>query len=189
MYYGLASATLPLYAKPRAKVKGGCLSCEPCLERHQKECSKKFAANLKLWQRRATTGPESGKKQSDAQETKRDCFLFLERDPKDGPNRQSPIASVQRTRSTPAGHSADPRGTNTTPTNANRAIRTGSATNAGSMRNKLCVFRVNYDRKRTLVIRIAAITLASDSAITLARFRPSKKVTKSDFLTPKVTPK
>ena len=41
----------------------------------------------------------------------------------DGPNRQSPIASVQRTRSTLAGHSADPRGTNTTPTNANRAIR------------------------------------------------------------------
>ena len=27
---------------------------------------------------------------------------------------------------------------------------------------------------RTLVIRIAAITLASDSAITIARFRPSK---------------
>ena len=41
----------------------------------------------------------------------------------DGPNRQSPIASVQRTRSTLAGHSAVPRGTNTTPTNANRAIR------------------------------------------------------------------
>ena len=28
LYYGLASTTLPLYAKPRAKVKGGCLSCE-----------------------------------------------------------------------------------------------------------------------------------------------------------------
>ena len=28
MYYGLASTTPPLYAKPRAKVKGGCLSCE-----------------------------------------------------------------------------------------------------------------------------------------------------------------
>ena len=41
----------------------------------------------------------------------------------DGPNRHSPIASVQRTRSTLAGHSADPRGTNATPTNANRAIR------------------------------------------------------------------
>ena len=31
-----------------------------------------------------------------------------------------------------------------------------------------------FDRQRTLVIRIAAMTLASDSAITLARFRPSK---------------
>ena len=38
-------------------------------------------------------------------------------------NRQSPIASVQRTRSTLAGHSAVPRGTNTTRMNANRAIR------------------------------------------------------------------
>ena len=28
LYYGQASTTLPLYAKPRAKVKGGCLSCE-----------------------------------------------------------------------------------------------------------------------------------------------------------------
>ena len=31
-----------------------------------------------------------------------------------------------------------------------------------------------YDRQRTLAIRIAAITLASDSARTTARFRPSK---------------
>ena len=49
-----------------------------------------------------------------------------------------------------------------------------SATNAESTRTKFCVFRGRYDRQRTLVIRIAAITLASDSAITLARFRPSK---------------
>ena len=28
LYYRLASTTLPLYAKPRAKVKGGCLSCD-----------------------------------------------------------------------------------------------------------------------------------------------------------------
>ena len=34
--------------------------------------------------------------------------------------------------------------------------------------------RGRYDHQRTLVIRIAAITLASDSAITIARFRPSK---------------
>ena len=40
----------------------------------------------------------------------------------DGPNRQSPIASVQRTRSTLASHSAVPHGTNVARTNANRAI-------------------------------------------------------------------
>ena len=44
--------------------------------------------------------------------------------------------------------------------------------NAGSTRRKFCVFRGRYDRQRMLVIRIAAIILASDSAITLARFRP-----------------
>ena len=36
----------------------------------------------------------------------------------------------------------------------------------------LC-FGGRYDRQRTLAIRIAAITLASGSAITIARFRPS----------------
>ena len=41
----------------------------------------------------------------------------------DGPNRQSPIASVQRTRSTLGSHSAVPRGTNVKGMNANRAIR------------------------------------------------------------------
>ena len=41
----------------------------------------------------------------------------------DGRNRQLPIASVQRTQSTLAGHSAVPRGTSTTPMNANRSIR------------------------------------------------------------------
>ena len=34
------------------------------------------------------------------------------------------------------------------------------------------MFRGRYDRQRTLAIRIAAITLASASAITIARFRP-----------------
>ena len=47
----------------------------------------------------------------------------------DGPNRQSPIASVHPTWSTLAGHSASPRRTNTTPTNANRATRTASQCN------------------------------------------------------------
>ena len=41
----------------------------------------------------------------------------------DGQNRQSPIASVQRTQSTLADHSAIPRGTDVTRMNANRAIR------------------------------------------------------------------
>ena len=40
-----------------------------------------------------------------------------------GLNRQSAIASVQRTQSTLAGHSAIPRGTNTTRMNVDRAIR------------------------------------------------------------------
>ena len=63
----------------------------------------------------------------------------------DGPNRQSPIASVQRTRSTLSGHSAGRLGTNTTPTNA------------GSTRSNFCVFRGRYDRQRTPAIRIATI--------------------------------
>ena len=37
-------------------------------------------------------------------------------------NRQSPTASVQRTQTALAGHSAVPHGTDTTPMNANRAI-------------------------------------------------------------------
>ena len=85
----------------------------------------------------------------------------------DGPNRQSPIASVQRTQSILAGHSAGPHGMNTTPTNSNRAIRITAQRTQGlpSTRTKFCVFRGRYDCQRTLVIRIAAITLASNSAI------------------------
>ena len=41
-------------------------------------------------------------------------------------------------------------------------------------KDQILCFRGRYDRQQTLVIRIAAITLASDSVITLARFRPSK---------------
>ena len=44
-----------------------------------------------------------------------------------------------------------------------------STTNAASLRTNLCVFR-----QLALVIWIAAITLASDSAMTIARFRPPK---------------
>ena len=38
-----------------------------------------------------------------------------------------------------------------------------SATNAGSTRTNFCVFWGRYDRQRTLVLRVAAIILASDS--------------------------
>ena len=41
---------------------------------------------------------------------------------------------------------------------------------------------MKYDRQRTLVIRIAAITLASDSGITIGRFCPSKITGKKAFL-------
>ena len=43
------------------------------------------------------------------------------------------------------------------------------------------MFRGRYDRQQTLAIRIAAITLASDSAITIARFRPSKAAALIEF--------
>ena len=100
----------------------------------------------------------------------------------DGQNRQSPIASVQRTRSTLASHSAVPHGKNTTSTNANRAIRIATHNERRVYEDQILCFGGRYDRQRTLVIRIAAITLASDSAITIARFRPSKRPT-PEFLT------
>ena len=88
-------------------------------------------------------------------------------------NRQSPIASVQRTRSTLASHSAVPRGTNVKRKNASRAIRIAAQRTQG-----LCglVFYVSGGdmTANELAIRIAAITLASDSARTIVRFRPSK---------------
>ena len=37
-------------------------------------------------------------------------------------------------------------------------------------------FGRRYDRQRTLAIRITEITLASDAAITIVRFRPSKRL-------------
>ena len=92
----------------------------------------------------------------------------------DGQNRQSPIASVQRTQSTLASHSAILRGTNVKQMNANRAIRITAQRTQGLSGLIFCVSRGRYGRQRTPAIRIAAITLASDSAITLARFRPSK---------------
>ena len=52
----------------------------------------------------------------------------------DGQNHQSPIASVQRTLSTLASHSAVPCGTNVKQMNANHAIPNRGTTNAGSVR-------------------------------------------------------
>ena len=53
--------------------------------------------------------------------------------------------------------------------NANRVIRIeAQRTDAGPMRTKILWFGGRY------VIRVAAMTLASDSVITIARFRPSK---------------
>ena len=48
-----------------------------------------------------------------------------------GADRQSSLASIQRTRSTLAGHSAIPHGTNVTRMNANRAIRTAKERTQG----------------------------------------------------------
>ena len=90
--------------------------------------------------------------------------------------RQSPIASVQRTRSTLASHSIF-RSTwsecciqrtpiaEFEPRHNERRVCEGLI---------FCVFEGDMTASRTLAIRIAAITLGSDSAITIARFRPSK---------------
>ena len=50
--------------------------------------------------------------------------------------------------------------------------------------DKFLCFRRRYERQWTLAIRIAAITLASASAITIARFRPSKAPTVSKKASP-----
>ena len=44
----------------------------------------------------------------------------------------------------------------------------------GAYEDQILCFRERYELQQTLTIRIAAITLASDSATTIARFRPSK---------------
>ena len=58
----------------------------------------------------------------------------------EGQNRQSPIASVQRTRSTLASHSTVPRGTNVKRMNANRAIRIAAQRTQG-LSGLISVFR------------------------------------------------
>ena len=72
-----------------------------------------------------TNGKPNGKQHHGLSEAK----MVKENGPKmdfrglDGQNRQSPIASVQRTQSTLAGLSAVPRGMNVKRMDANRAIR------------------------------------------------------------------
>ena len=95
----------------------------------------------------------------------------------DGQNRQLPIASVQRTRSSLAGHSAILCGTTVSRMNANRAIGIAAQWTHCLERPMSVDQTVVWGRcecRWTLAIRIAAKTLASDSAITLALFRPSE---------------
>ena len=99
--------------------------------------------------------------------TNRPCFA-----PPHGQNRQSPIASVQRTRSTLASHSAVPLWNKCSTSESQHQRAHWRRVNAGS-EEFLCFGGRRYDHQRTLAIRIAAITLASDSARTIARFRPS----------------
>ena len=76
-------------------------------------------------------------------------------------------------RSSLAGHSASLRGTTVSRVNANRAIGI-AAQRMHCLEGPISVFWGRYDCQWTPVIRIAAKILASDSAITLARFRPSE---------------
>ena len=75
-------------------------------------------------------------------------------------------------RSTLTGRSASPRGTNTTPMNANRVMRTAVQRRQGLRGPNSVFIERRCDCQRTLVIRIAATTLAGDSVMTIARFRP-----------------
>ena len=91
----------------------------------------------------------------------------------DWQNHKLPITCVQRTRPTFADHSAAPTWNECYPNDVQSHASNRSTTNAGSASINLCLVG-RYDRQRTLVIRIAAITLASHLVITIARFCPSK---------------
>ena len=89
----------------------------------------------------------------------------------DGPHHQPPITSVRK-RATLADHSAIPRERmlhELMPVARFESRHNGRRAYEDSF---LC-FGGSYDRQRTPVVRIAAIALASDSATTIARFRPS----------------
>ena len=80
----------------------------------------------------------------------------------------SPIASLERTVSTLASHFAISCGTNVARANANRAIRIEAQRTHCLRRPISGCFGGRSDRQQTLLIRIAAITLAGNSAITIA---------------------
>ena len=92
----------------------------------------------------------------------------------DGPNHQSLKCSVNADNSRKPFRSSTWNGYYTNESQSRDSNR--SATNAGSTRTKSCVFRGRYNRQPMLLIQIAATTLASDSAMTIARFHPSKGV-------------
>ena len=87
-------------------------------------------------------------------------------------NRQSLVLSErgQLPRAIPQFHN-DMERTNVTRMNANRAIQIAAATQRNERRvyeDRFLWFGEKYDCQRTLVIRMVAIPLASDSAITIA---------------------
>ena len=86
-----------------------------------------------------------------------------------GPNRLSPIASVQRARPTLAGLPAVPSGTSVI---YERAPIARCESRQNERRDCFLRFEGRYDRQGTLAIQIVAVTLASDSPITITRFRP-----------------
>ena len=90
-------------------------------------------------------------------------------------DRQSTFASVQRPQSTLASHSTFPRATNVKQMNANRAIRIGH--NERRVREDYFLSFVLGQispSQGTPANRMASITFASDSTMTMARRRPSK---------------
>ena len=65
---------------------------------------------------------------------------------------------MAQARSTLTGYSASPRGTDTTPMNANRVMRTTMQRTHGLIGPNSVFIKRRYDCQRTLVIRIAATT-------------------------------
>ena len=91
----------------------------------------------------------------------------------DGQNRQSPLASGQRTQATLTDHSAVSMWNECSTNERQSHDSNRSATKRKVSKDQCLSSKERYDRQQTSVIRIAAITLASGAAI-IARFRPSK---------------